>query len=160
MRKLKFYMYFEDFKQPYFSEKKLENIRTLLGLKKYSNQIMISNNINFKTQLKTYRINNIRYGGFGYSNLFENYLKLIKNLSEEEIISIFSTNLLKLLEWWREPCFEVKSVKTITCYMQNKNDIRCEKVQPEEDDNFKKFEFIYCSVKCLNKHKLLNFVKQ
>jgi hypothetical protein len=79
---------------------------------------MISNNINFKTQLKTYKtINIIRYGGFGYSNLFENYLKQITNLCEEEIISVFSTNLLKLLEWWREPCFEVKSVKTITCYM-------------------------------------------
>ena len=38
--------------------------------------------------------------------------------------------------------------------------VRCKKEQPEDADNFKKFEFIYCSVKCLNKHKSLNFINQ
>ena len=35
--------------------------------------------------------------------------------------------------------------------------LRCKKVFPDEGDNFEKFEFIYCSVKCLNQHKALNY---
>ena len=62
----------------------------------------------------------VRYGGFGYGNLFENYLDKIKSskiLSDDELENIFSLNILNLLLWWKEPVFEIKSTKTITCYL-------------------------------------------
>jgi hypothetical protein len=74
---------------------------------------MISNNINFKCQLK-------KYGGYGYADLFKRYLIQIKNycnLSDEEIKMIFMDNLLNLISWWEPPKLSEKVVKNITCQL-------------------------------------------
>jgi hypothetical protein len=97
----------------YFSKEKLEYIVELIKCdnKKYVNQIMISNNINFKIHLKN-------YGGFGYGNLFINYYNRITNqarLSTKEIKYIFSNNLLNILSWWSPPKKEEKKRKMVTC---------------------------------------------
>jgi hypothetical protein len=107
----------EEFNQirPYFSKEKLSLLTMLLSNKQYIKQIMISNNINFKVQLK-------KYGGFGYSNLFKSYKdKIIKNsnLEENEVKLIFSQNLLDLLEWWEVPKKQEKRVVMIKCSKYN-----------------------------------------
>jgi hypothetical protein len=128
---------------PYFSKEKL-NFFTQLILtenKKFIDQIMISNNINFRIQLK-------KYGGFGYCNLFRNYYdKIVQgcNLSDEENRKIFNQNLLNLMAWWEPPKKNEKKVKMITCS-------NCQKEKEESEDIFRKFEFVYCTVKCLREH--------
>jgi hypothetical protein len=72
---------------------------------------MISNNINFRIQLK-------KYGGFGYNNFWQNYYEelVIKlDLNDEEKELIFSDNLLSILSWWQPPKKEEKTVIMITC---------------------------------------------
>ena len=109
-------------------------------LKEYNNnikQIMISNNINYRIQLK-------EFGGFGYINLFQNYYEdVIKDLSEENIKDIFYNNLLNLLCYW-EPLEKIKkSVKMIKCE-------NCGAEKEENDkDLFTKFEKKFCTFKCL-----------
>lgn len=128
---------------PYFSKQKFNFLSKLILTenKKYIDQILISNNINFRIQLK-------KYGGFGYCNLFRNYLdRIIKvcNLSDEEKRKIFNQNLLNLMAWWEPPKKNEKKVIMITCS-------NCQKEKEESQDIFRKFEFVYCSVKCLREH--------
>jgi hypothetical protein len=97
----------------YYSRSKLEFIKCLINLenKKYISQIMLSNGVNFRIQLK-------KYGGFGYVNFFKNYFfKIIEisHLNNEEINIIFRENLLNLLSWWEPPKKNIKKVKMITC---------------------------------------------
>jgi hypothetical protein len=125
-----------------FSFNKLNFINQIIQSenKKYIPQIMISNGINYKLQLK-------KYGGFGYANLFQNYFKHIcQHMNESEINLIFRDNLLAILNYWKPPKKSIKSVKMIKCS-------NCGEEKPESDDLFRKFEFIYCSIKCLNNHK-------
>jgi predicted metal-dependent phosphotriesterase family hydrolase len=96
---------------PYYSKAKRDLICDLLGDKKYIDQIMISNNINFKVQLK-------KYGGFGYANIFVNYRNKIIDrvgLTEEEVRKVFRENILNLLAWWEPPKKQEKRVDMITC---------------------------------------------
>ena len=98
---------------------------------------MISNNINYRIQLK-------EFGGFGYNELFENYYEnIIKGLSNENINDIFCNNLLNLLCYW-EPIEKIKkSVKMVKCE-------NCG-IEKEENDKdlFSKFDKNFCSFKCL-----------
>lgn len=109
----------------------------LIKFKNYIKQIMISNNINYRIQLK-------EFGGFGYNELFENYYEnIIKGLSNENINDIFCNNLLNLLCYW-EPIEKIKkSVKMVKC--QNCG------IEKEENDKdlFSKFDKNFCSFKCL-----------
>ena len=125
----------------YFNKIKAKFINSfLLENKKYISNIMLSNNINFKIQLKY-------FGGFGYINLFENYFDIItNNLNQEEINSIFYLNLLNILEYWKELEKYKKKVKMIICE-------NCGKEMEEEDpDIFRKFDKNFCSFSCLKKY--------
>ena len=122
----------------YYNNTKAKFINNILNeYKRYIKQIMISNNINYRIQLK-------EYGGFGYNNLFENYYdNIIQGLDEDNIKDIFCFNLLNLLCYW-EPIEKFqKSVKMVKCE-------NCG-VQKEENDKdlFSKFDKIFCSFKCL-----------
>ena len=122
----------------YYNNTKAKFINNILNeFKRYIKQIMISNNINYRIQLK-------EYGGFGYNNLFENYYdNIIQGLDEDNIKDIFCFNLLNLLCYW-EPIEKFqKSVKMVKCE-------NCG-VQKEENDKdlFSKFDKIFCSFKCL-----------
>lgn len=125
----------------YFSLSKGAFIRKLIqDSRQYIDKIMISNNINFKIQLKD-------YGGFGYENIFENYYKyIVENLSQKEIDLLFSQNLISLLEWWKEPEKSVKKAKMIKCETCG--------AEREEDDKeiFRKFDKTFCSFGCLKKY--------
>ena len=103
----------------------------------YIKQIMLSNNINYRIQLK-------EYGGFGYNNLFENYYDtIIQGLSKDNISDIFYNNLLNILCYW-EPIEKFKkSVKMVKCE-------NCE-IEKEENDKdlFSKFDKNFCSFNCL-----------
>ena len=103
----------------------------------YTKQILLSNNINYRIQLK-------EYGGFGYNNLFENYYKAItEGLSEQNINEIFHDNLLNILCYW-EPIEKFKKSTKI---------IKCENCQAEKEENdkelFSKYDKNFCSFKCL-----------
>jgi hypothetical protein len=89
----------------------MELIVKLLKDRKYLEQIMLSNNINFKVQLK-------KYGGFGYANLFVNYKQRLvegAGLNDDEVNKLFGGNLLNLLAWWEPPKKQEKKVNMITC---------------------------------------------
>ena len=125
----------------YFNKIKAKFINSfLLENKKYISNIMLSNNINFKIQLKY-------FGGFGFINLFENYFEIITNdLNQEEINSLFYLNLLNILEYWKEIEKYKKKVKMIICE-------NCGKEMEEEDpDIFRKFDKNFCSFSCLKKY--------
>ena len=125
----------------YFNKIKAKFINSfLLENKKYISNIMLSNNINFKIQLKY-------FGGFGFINLFENYFDIITNdLNQEEINSLFYLNLLNILEYWKEIEKYKKKVKMIICE-------NCGKEMEEEDpDIFRKFDKNFCSFSCLKKY--------
>ena len=132
----------------YFNKIKAKFINSfLLENKKYISNIMLSNNINFKIQLKY-------FGGFGYINLFENYFDIItNNLNQEEINSIFYLNLLNILEYWKELEKYKKKIKMIKCE-------NCGKEMEEEDpDIFRKFDKNFCSFSCLKKYLSVNSTK-
>ena len=109
----------------------------LIEFKNYIKQIMISNNINYRIQLK-------EFGGFGYNNLFENYFeRIITGLNKENINDIFCNNLLSLLCYW-EPVEKFKKSRKM---------VKCENcgIEKEENDKdlFSKFDKNFCSFKCL-----------
>ena len=129
----------------YYNNTKAKFINNILNeFKRYIKQIMISNNINYRIQLK-------EYGGFGYNNLFENYYEnIIQGLNEDEIKDLFCFNLLNLLCYW-EPVEKLeKSVKMIKCE-------NCG-IEKEENDKdlFTKFDKIFCTFKCLKEWIKLN----
>ena len=122
----------------YYNNSKALFINSILNqFKKYIKQIMISNNINYRIQLK-------EYGGFGYNNIFINYYEnIIQGLSEENINDIFCYNLLNLLSYW-EPLEKFKkSVKMV----------KCENCGTEKEENdkelFSKFDKNFCTFECL-----------
>ena len=122
----------------YFNKKKLNFFNKIITKnKKYIKLIMLSNNINYRVQLK-------KYGGFGYNNLFENYLNFIlKGLDKENAEDLLCNNLLNLLCYW-EPIEKFKkSVKMIKCE-------NCGNEKEENDkDLFSKYDKNFCSFKCL-----------
>ena len=129
----------------YYNNAKAIFINDILKeFKRYIKQIMISNNINYRIQLK-------EYGGFGYNNLFENYYEnIIQGLNEDEIKDLFCFNLLNLLCYW-EPVEKLeKSVKMAKCE-------NCG-IEKEENDKdlFTKFDKIFCTFKCLKEWIKLN----
>ena len=129
----------------YYNNAKTIFINDILKeFKRYIKQIMISNNINYRIQLK-------EYGGFGYNNLFENYYEnIIQGLNEDEIKDLFCFNLLNLLCYW-EPVEKLeKSVKMVKCE-------NCG-IEKEENDKdlFTKFDKIFCTFKCLKEWIKLN----
>ena len=122
----------------YYNNTKAKFINNILDeFKRYIKQIMISNNINYRIQLK-------EYGGFGYVNLFENYYEnIIQGLDEDNVKDIFCFNLLNLLCYW-EPIEKIqKSVKMVKCE-------NCG-IEKEENDKdlFSKFDKNFCTFKCL-----------
>ena len=122
----------------YYSNSKAKFINRILNeFKNCIKQIMISNNVNYRIQLK-------EYGGFGYNNLFENYYdNIIQGLDEDHIKDIFCFNLLNLLSYW-EPIEKIeKSVKMVKCE-------NCG-IEKEENDKdlFSKFDKNFCTFKCL-----------
>ena len=122
----------------YYNNTKALFINIILNeFKKYIKQIMISNNINYRIQLK-------EYGGFGYNNLFENYYEIIiRGLNLDNINDIFCNNLLNLLCYWEPIERFKKSVKMVKCE-------NCG-IEKEENDKdlFSKFDKNFCSFKCL-----------
>ena len=122
----------------YYSNSKAKFINRILNeFKNRIKQIMISNNVNYRIQLK-------ECGGFGYNNLFENYYdNIIQGLDEDHIKDIFCFNLLNVLSYW-EPVEKIeKSVKMVKCE-------NCG-IEKEENDKdlFSKFDKNFCTFKCL-----------
>ncbi len=126
----------------YYNPKKIELIKKIILIdnKKYIEQILLSNNINFKINLK-------QFGSFGYENLFINYFpEILNNLNEIEIKKILYENLFNLLEYWTELEKIQKDVKKLKCE-------NCGIEKNEDDkDLFSKFDKIFCSFKCLKEY--------
>jgi hypothetical protein len=98
-----------DTKLARFHSKKVSTFFRKFIEDQFISQIMISNNINFRIQLKN-------YGGFGYANLFRNYYEeIIRDLNENYIYQIFRKNLIDLLTWWQPPIKSAIKVHYITC---------------------------------------------
>ena len=129
----------------YFNKSKANFINSILiENRKFIQNIMLSNNINFKIQLKY-------FGGFGYENLFENYYDIIiKDLNQEEINYIFYLNLLDILDYWKELEKYKKKVKMIKCEFCGKE------MEEDNPDIFRKFDKNFCSFQCLKKYLSVN----
>ena len=111
--------------------------KILKDFSKYMKQIMLSNNINYRIQLK-------EYGGFGYNNLFENYYTIItEGLNKEDINDLMNNNLLNVLCYWQFIEKFKSSVKMV----------KCENCQIEKEENdkdlFSKYDKIFCTFKCM-----------
>ena len=121
----------------YNKEKALFLNQILKNFVQYIKQIMISNNINYRIQLR-------KFGGFGYNNLFDNYYETItEGLTTENINDLFNRNLLNLLCYWEPIERFKKSVKMVKCE-------NCGKEKEENDKElFSKFDKNFCSFKCL-----------
>jgi hypothetical protein len=122
----------------YFNKAKAIFLKKILkDFSKYMKQIMLSNNINYRIQLK-------EYGGFGYNNLFENYYNIItEELSEENINDLMYNNLMNILCYWQY----VEKIKLSV------KKVKCENCQTEKDENdndlFRKFDKTFCTFKCM-----------
>jgi len=110
---------------------------------KWEDKVVISNNINYKTQL-------MAYGGMGYSNLFENTIPLIEERYGDIIKKLTLTNITRLLAWWKKKEKEKVKLKTWKCQW-------CKKEYEEDKDGFSKNDFLYCSMPCLQAHTKANF---
>ena len=121
----------------YNKEKALFLNQILKNFVQYIKQIMISNNINYRIQLR-------KFGGFGYNNLFDNYYETItEGLTTENINDLFNRNLLNLLCYWEPIERFKKSVKMVKCE-------NCGNEKEENDKElFSKFDKNFCSFKCL-----------
>ncbi|ETP38637.1 hypothetical protein F442_13822 [Phytophthora nicotianae P10297] len=112
----------------------------------YSSQILLSTNVHQRIQYR-------RYGGGGYTYLFE-YFKhrlLRQGISEAQWDQIVRTNVVDLLAWYVPPEAPPIPKNYLQCSI-------CEKYfEPIEGEYFTKFTFIYCGTKCLRRHSRQKF---
>mmetsp|Transcript_8744 Transcript_8744/g.14166 ORF Transcript_8744/g.14166 Transcript_8744/m.14166 type:complete len:467 (-) Transcript_8744:284-1684(-) len=109
----------------------------------YANRIMLSNNVKFKTDLT-------RYGGGGYANLHTEFVASLKayGLPPDVIQTLTSLTAQKVFSWWEPVAKEPPKKKPRWAC-----DGPCGKTYSAKKDPFRRLEFKYCSIDCMNKHR-------
>jgi len=105
-----------------------------------ANQILLSVGVAMKTMLRS-------GGGPGYGHLASDLLPRLSRLGvvDKTLAEITVTNPSRILSWWKPPPPKAKEVITWQCDM-------CHKGYPDEQERYTKFEYQYCSLKCVRKH--------
>lgn len=130
--------------------------------KGFSNQLHLSINIKTKLQLS-------RFGGHGFGLLKRSVIPRLRSqkklkleissesteidgcLSDEIIQKITHKNLQSLLPWYISPKPVELPVETLNCYICNTSFI------PALETHYSKFNFLYCTSKCLSVHRNLKW---
>ncbi|RLN15115.1 hypothetical protein BBO99_00003550 [Phytophthora kernoviae] len=118
---------------------------TLCNHPDYLEQILLSTNVHQRIQYR-------RYGGGGYTYLFEAFKQrlLCQNITETQWDQIVRGNVVELLAWYEPP--EAPPIP--------KNYLQCSicsnYFEPIEGEYFTKFAFVYCGTKCLRRHSKQN----
>ncbi|KAF4142537.1 Vms1-associating treble clef domain-containing protein [Phytophthora infestans] len=113
---------------------------------KYCSQLLLSTNVHQRIQYR-------RYGGGGYTYLFDHFKPrfLRRGVSEAQWEQIVRSNVVDLLAWYEPP--EAPPIP--------KNYLQCSicanYFEPIEGEYFTKFTFIYCGTKCLRRHSRQKF---
>ncbi|KAG3099096.1 hypothetical protein PI124_g7066 [Phytophthora idaei] len=122
-------------------------IASLVKIKpQYSSQILLSTNVHQRIQYR-------RYGGGGYTYLFEHFKHrlLRQGVSAAQWGLIVRENVVDLLAWYVPPEAPPIPKNYLQCSI-------CEKYfEPIEGEYFTKFTFIYCGTKCLRRHSRQKF---
>jgi hypothetical protein len=109
----------------------------------FSNQIHLSINIKTKLQLS-------RFGGHGIGHLNRSVIPRLRSQkipSDEIIQKIAYRNLRNLLPWYISPKPVEFPVETLNCYICTASFI------PALETHYSKFNFLYCTSKCLATHR-------
>ncbi|OWZ04651.1 hypothetical protein PHMEG_00023408 [Phytophthora megakarya] len=112
----------------------------------YISQMLLSTNVHQRIQYR-------RYGGGGYTYLFEHFKQrlLRRGVTAAEWDQIVRANVVDLLAWYVPP--EAPPIP--------KNYLQCSicsnYFEPIEGEYFTKFSFTYCSTKCLRRHSRQKF---
>jgi len=103
-------------------------------------QLLLSQGVGLRSMWRS-------FGGVGYSHVQEDILPRLARLgvAEESIETITVANPVRLLAWWTPPPPKKQEIVTWTCS-------QCQKGFPDEQERYTKFEYQYCSLKCLRKH--------
>lgn len=138
-----------DFKaQPPPTDACLANwIATLVKAKPhYSLQILLSTNVHQRIQYR-------RYGGGGYTYLFEQFKArlLHQGVSIDQWKQIVCQNVVDLLAWYVPPVAAPLPKEYLQCSVCTNS------FEPIEGEYFTKFTFTYCGIKCLRHHSRLKF---
>ncbi|KAE9023631.1 hypothetical protein PR003_g4939 [Phytophthora rubi] len=113
---------------------------------RYVSQILLSTNVHQRIQYR-------RYGGGGYTYLFESFKHrlLRQGVTAVQWGEIVRTNVVSLLAWYIPP--EAPPIP--------KNYLQCSicanYFEPIEGEYFTKFTFTYCGTKCLRRHSRQKF---
>lgn len=117
-------------------------IKIAYYIKKYNKQVILTQNLSFLVEYK-------QGGGRGYIDYVKS-IDIIKNsidnkLSDELFNNTLFINSLNLFSWFKEPSKAVKKVEMIICSF-------CKEEKPDDDNRFRKNNYVYCNVKCLINH--------
>lgn len=106
--------------------------------KGYSENLILSNGVTFKKDLK-------RYGGYGYDYILTAEDYLIKNNIKQSIIdSIMQNNIINKLSWAQMELKVIEEEKTVPCS-------GCGLRKPK-NDMFSKLGQDFCTMKCLREN--------
>ncbi|KAL4511835.1 hypothetical protein ABPG72_012680 [Tetrahymena utriculariae] len=112
----------------------LVDITKLLLQKGYSKQILISNGVKYRTDLR-------KYGGKGFFAVFD-FIKDTQ-MNDQQIEDIFRNNMIAVLQW-NTFKVQIQEIKQWKCPI-------CGKEQPENIQRFTKLGKEFCSIACLKK---------
>ncbi|EGZ09838.1 hypothetical protein PHYSODRAFT_318368 [Phytophthora sojae] len=113
---------------------------------RYVSQILLSTNVYQRIQYR-------RYGGGGYTYLFEKFKHrlLRQGVAEIQWDEIVRANVVNLLAWYVPPEAPPIPKNYLQCSI-------CENYfEPIEGEYFTKFTFTYCGTKCLRRHSRQKF---
>lgn len=121
-------------------------IASLVSESRYVSQILLSTNVYQRIQYR-------RYGGGGYTYLFEKFKHrlLRQGVAEIQWDEIVRANVVNLLAWYVPPEAPPIPKNYLQCSI-------CENYfEPIEGEYFTKFTFTYCGTKCLRRHSRQKF---
>ncbi|CAM9576918.1 unnamed protein product [Discosporangium mesarthrocarpum] len=108
----------------------------------YGAQLLISQGVMFRTHLT-------RYGGFGYGHAILTVPPRLKRLGMTggDVSAALGGNALRLLSWYKPLPPPVVPKEFLVCSW-------CQgRFEPVDGEYFHKFDFVYCGVRCLRKHR-------
>ena len=121
----------------------IDAVKVLLS-RGFSSQLVISMSIRYKMDL-------CKYGGNGFGHIGRSVVPRMMELgvSREHIADMTTENAYRLLSWYVPPIKKEIEVETLPCYICG--------TQFVPGDHFEKFNFVYCSSKCLQAHRKRNW---
>lgn len=100
-----------------------------------------------------YKMDLCAYGGSGYAHLERSVIPRMRhmNISEDQILAITSINASRLIAWYSPPPPKAVELEMMPCFICGTRFVLGE--------HYEKFSFVYCSSKCLQAHRKLNWAK-